>query len=381
MLGRDAVLGCRIAVQNTTCSSTIRLLPLPSNFNLKHSMTLSGPIRVFLLGAIFFSVFSACSNDNDIPRPDISGVKIDFKLDRFEQDIFALDTTRLQEGMQQLLGKYPTMLPLFCNEIIHDQSNPNETPREALGSFLSTSQIRLLYDTVQQVYGNLAWLEKDLTQMFRYYKYYFPEKPTPQVVTMISEYATDAFTAGDSLCGIGLDLFLGESYPGYDPDVFPYFLRRQFKKEYIPVRLAKAVAQNCSDGPSGQRLLDIMLHNGKELYLVDCLLPEVPDSLKMGYTRTQMEGCYANEAEVWARLLSEKLLYSTDFDKIRKLITPSPNAPVVFQEAPGEIGNWVGLRIIKAYMKRYPETTIQELFRMSDSQKFLEMAKYKPRRD
>ncbi|MCC7466039.1 MAG: hypothetical protein IT261_07210 [Saprospiraceae bacterium] len=344
-------------------------------------MTLSGLIRLFLSGAVFLSIFSACSNDNDIPRPDISGVKIDFKLDRFEQDIFALDTTRLQEGMQQLLGKYPTMMPLFCNEIIHDQSNPNETPREALGSFLSTSQIRFLYDTVQQVYGNLDWLEKDLTQMFRYYKYYFPEKPTPQVVTMISEYATDAFTAGDSLCGIGLDLFLGEAYPGYDPDVFPYFLRRQFNKEYIPVRLAKAVAQNCSDGPSGQRLLDIMLSNGKELYLVDCLLPDVPDSLKMGYTRAQMEGCYANEAEVWARLLSEKLLYSTDFDKIRKLVTPSPNAPVVFQEAPGEIGNWVGLRIVKAYMKRYPQTTMQELFRMTDSQKFLEMAKYKPKRD
>ena len=311
----------------------------------------------------------------------MSKIKVDVQLLRFEQDIFALDTTNLQMGMQNLLGKYPVMLPLFCNEIIHDQSNPKETPREALSAFLSFPQVRHLNDTVQQVYGDLGWLEKDLNQMFRYYKYYFPKKPTPQVVTMISEFATDAFTAGDSLCGIGLDMFLGETYPGYDPDVFPYFMRRQFQKDYITVRLSKAIAQNCADQPPGQRLLDLMLHYGKRLYITDCLLPDVADSLKMGYTRKQMEGCYANEAEVWARMLSEKMLYSTDFDKIRKLVTPSPNAPAIFQEAPGEIGNWMGLQIVRAYMKRYPKTTMEELLALKDAQKFLELAKYKPKRD
>lgn len=300
---------------------------------------------------------------------------------RFEQDIFALDTAQLQTGMQNLLGKYPMMLPLFCNEIIHDRSNPNETPVQAMHGFLTVPQVRHLYDTVQQVYGDLKWLEEDLNQMFRYYKHYFPKKPVPQVVTMISEFATDAFTMGDSLCGIGLDMFLGENFPGYDHDLFPYFMRRQFQKEYILVRLSKALAQNCTDAAPGQRLIDLMLHNGKQLYISDCLLPDVADSLKMGYTQPQMEGCYANETEVWARLLSEKLLYSTDFDKIRKLVTPSPNAPIVFQEAPGEIGNWVGLQIVRSYMKRYPNTTMDQLLQMTDSQKFMEQAKYKPKRD
>lgn len=303
------------------------------------------------------------------------------QLLRFEQDVFALDTTQLQMGMQSLLGKYPVMLPLFCNEIIHDQSNPSETPHEALAGFVSVPQVRHLYDTVQQVYGDLRWLEKDLTQMFRYYKYYFPQKPVPQVITMVSEFATDAFTAGDSLCGIGLDMFLGEEYPGYEHDVFPYFMRRQFQKDYIMVRLSKVLAQNCTNAPSGQRLIDLIVHNGKQLYIADCLIPDVPDSLKMGYTRKQMEGCYANESAVWARLLSEKLLYSTDFDKIRKLVTPSPNAPAVFQEAPGEIGNWIGLQIVRSYMKRNPVTTMEQLLQMTDAQKFLELAKYKPKLD
>ena len=339
--------------------------------------------RFFSVVALTLLFFTACGDDKRTPRPDVSDIKVEVQLLRFEQDIFSLDTSQLQIGMQNLLGKYPLMLPLFCNEIIHDQSNPSETPRQALGGFLSVPQVRHLYDTVQQVYGDLRWLEKDLNQMFRYYKYYFPDKPVPQVVTMISEFATDAFTAGDSLCGIGLDLFLGENYPGYDPDVFPFFMRRQFQKDYITVRLAKAIAQNRADGaPAAQktRLLDLMLHNGKQLYITDCLLPDVADSLKMGYTRAQMEGCNANEAEVWARMLSEKLLYSTDFDQIRKLVTPSPNAPAIFQEAPGEIGNWVGWQIVRSYMKRNPNTTMDQLLQMNDAQRFLELAKYKPKR-
>jgi hypothetical protein len=148
----------------------------------------------------------------------------------------------------------------------------------------------------------------------------------------------------------------------------------------MTVRLAKALAQNIAELPAEQRLLDLMLYNGKILYITDCLLPETPDSLKMGYTAAQMAGCNANEQEAWARLLDQKLLYSTDFQKIRKLINPSPNAPVLFQEAPGEVGNWLGWQIVKAWVKRNPNASMRDLLNFRDAQKFLEAAKYKPKR-
>lgn len=316
-------------------------------------------------------------------HPDVSDIKVDVRIQRFDRDFFALDTNNLEAGMQQLSQKYPVMFPLFAVNIIHDQTNPKETPAEAVTGFLRSPQIHRVYDTVQQVYGDLSRLETDLNKMFRYYKYYFPQKPVPEVVTMVSEFATDVFTAGDSLCGIGLDMFLGENYPAYfaNPNTEPAYIRRQFRQEYIPVRLAKAIAQNILDAPPGERLLDQMLQNGKMLYIVDGLLPDVPDSLKMGYTREQMEGCYANEQGVWARLLEQNLLYSTDAKKLRKLVSPSPNAPVVFQEAPGEIGNWIGWQIVKAYMERNPDTSMDALLQFTDAQKFLEQARYKPRRN
>ena len=132
-------------------------------------------IVLFLTGSIFWN---SCGNDRNVP--DVSGIQVDIKVQRFEKDLFALDTAHLEEGMAQLMQKYPDMLPLFAQTVIHDQTNRDETPLQAVGGFLRAPQVRQLYDTVQTVYGDLSWLERDLTQMFKYYKYYFPEKPVPQ---------------------------------------------------------------------------------------------------------------------------------------------------------------------------------------------------------
>ncbi len=347
---------------------------------MNFSKNIAKVVRYGLAASVFVLLFG-CGQGSDRNAPDVSGIDVNIKIRRFEQDLFALDTNNLSAGMAQLAQKYPSLFQLFTENIIRDQRNPKETAEQALRGFVSAPEAHMLYDTVQQVYGDLRWLEKDLTQMFRYYKYYFPQKPVPEVATIISEYSVDAFTFGDSLCGIGLDLFLGEQYPAYNPEIFPSYIRRQFQKDYIVTRLSKALAQNTLGEVSpGTRLLDMMLYNGKMLYVLDCLLPTVSDSMKMGYTSAQMEGCIYNEQAVWARLLSQNLLYSSNFESFRKLVTPSPNAPMVFQEAPGEIGNWLGWQIVKDYMKRHPETTMEALIKMQDSQKFLEEAKYKPKR-
>jgi hypothetical protein len=328
----------------------------------------------------FLLVLTQCVNEQSKKIPDVSSIDIQVKIKRFERDLIALDTLRIAENLPPLQAQYPKMLELFTTQIIHDQGNPDETPEQALQAFLTAPPVRNLFDTVQRAFPDLSSLENDLSQMFRYYKYYLPEKPTPEVVTIVSEYATDAFTYGDSLCGIGLDMFLGEQFAGYDPQIFPAYIRRQFHPSYIPVRLAKAIAQDAVGAPKGQALLDMMLLNGKALYLANCMLPHTPDSLIMGYTRDQMAGCYSNEQGVWARLLEQNLLYSNDVSKFRKLVMPSPNAPIVFAEAPGEIGNWVGWQIVKAYMKRYPDTTMPELIAQKDAQAFLEKARYKPKK-
>lgn len=334
---------------------------------------------IFFLGLLWGS---ACSTDAGRDVPDVSHIKAEAHIMRFEQELFGLDTNNLAAGIQTLTQKYPLFFPLYVQEMIQDPRQA-QAPEAAIRTFLRDTFVQNMYTAVKKQYGgSLEWLETDLNQMFRYYKYYFPEKPVPQVVTMASAYGIGAFSVGDSLCGIGLDMFLGKEHPHYllFENTAPEYIRRQYSKAFIVVRLAKALVQNAADVQAGERLLDQMLYNGKMLYAVKCLLPQTPDSLIMGYTRPQMEGCYANELEAWSRLLDQNLLYSSDARKLNKLVNPSPNAPIIFQEAPGEIGNWLGWRIVEAYMKRHPDATMTQLFKHTDAQKFLEASKYKPRK-
>ncbi len=325
----------------------------------------------------------ACTEDSAIrsnrQKPDISAIQLDTRIERFDLDLFALDTNNLESGFATLQKKYPDFLTLYASEIIGDMQNPNETPIQALTGFLKAPELRNLYDTVQLKFPSLAKIENEVNEMLRYYKYYFPQKPTPRVVSIISEFGPDAFIYSDSGVGIGLDMFLGRNFSAY-PGLIPDYLLRTFEPEYIPVKLAKVLARDACGEASGQRLIDQMIHNGKVLYINALLTPNTPDSLIMGYTAEKMDGCFFNEQAVWKRILDEKLLYSTDRDDIRKLIEPSPNAPKVFDEAPGEIGNWIGWRIVETYMNRNPQTTIEQLIAMKDAQKLLEAAKYRPKR-
>lgn len=325
-------------------------------------------------------LLNGCSPSDSKNAPDVSGITVQVSLRRFERDLFALDTTHLEDGLRQLAQKYPDFLPYFLTRVVYDPSDPQESPQQALIQFAFAPPVRRLNDSCQAAYPDLRWLQADLEQMMRYYRYYLPKRPLPRFVTAVTEFLSDAYAVNDSLVMIGLDMFMGEDFPGYNPDDFPQYLRRQFRREYMTTKVALTLASRVVGPPPGDRILDHMINNGKILYLVDVLLPTVPDSMKMGYTQAQLEGCHANEQEVWARLLDMKVLFEPLSSKNQKIVEPSPAADNVFQEAPGEIGNWVGWQIVKAYMQRYPNTSFEDLVNLRDTQQFLEKAKYKPKR-
>ncbi|MBK8554558.1 MAG: hypothetical protein IPL65_01735 [Lewinellaceae bacterium] len=338
------------------------------------------PSTRFLFFLTFLTALAACNTDTGRKAPDVSGIPGALNIRRFDQDMFSVDTTHLKAGLEQLMQKYPDFLPFFLQEVAHDASNPKETPQEAFDGFVTAPMVRRLADSCALAFKDLQPIEKDLSQMMRYYRYYFPKMPAPGIVTAVTEFVGDAYMVNDSLMMIGLDMFLGEEFSGYNPDIFPMYLRRQFEPEYLPTKAAMALSSQVAGPPNGDRILDYMIHNGKILYIMAQLLPATPDSLLMGYTQADMEACYANEQNTWARLLNLKVLYEPLGAKNQKIVMPSPRAENVFTEAPGEIGNWIGWQIVNAYMERHPGTSMEELLAFSDAQKFMEAAKYKPKR-
>ena len=49
-------------------------------------------------------------------------------------------------------------------------------------------------------------------------------------------------------------------------------------------------------------------------------------------------------------------------------------------EAPGRTANFVGWRIVREYMQRHPQASMEDLLAVEDAQELLDRSRYKPAR-
>ena len=348
------------------------------------------PFATYLLPlALCVFIFSNCKNEDDKPdTPDVSGIKAEVKIHRFDQDIRVLDTLNTEGGVRGIEQKYPDFSNIFFEKVIGLKK-----PEDSIGAyrkdvrpFLTNPSMRGMMDTIAMTYPNFDDLQKQIQEGMRYFKHYFPKnKAITDIYTVPSAYNYPVALLSDSAMAIGLDMFLGEKHTTYEALIttYPKFISRTFRKDYLVERIFESLVSDLAGEPDrrSNRLIDYMIHNGKKLYVLDCLLPNTPDSIKLSYTREQMSGSYSNEAFTWGRILKQNLLYSTKFQDFQKLVTPSPDAPVIAAEAPGGVGNFLGWQIVKQFMKRNPRVSLVELINMRDAQKIMEGSKYKPRQE
>jgi hypothetical protein len=348
---------------------------------MKRNIIIASVLLVLAVAAYFF-IFQ--NDDNEDPIPDVSHIKTPIKIDRFDQDFFAVDTNNLSVGLVNLEKKYPLMFRAYT-EILNDRRYENPSSELILGGFLKSPYTRQLNDTVQIVYKDLGDVEKELSSAFQFFKYYFPKKNIPQVAAMVSEYSFGGMTYGDSLLVIGFDCYLGKNHSGYQAIGVPSYQSRSFDKTHLATRTMEVLIKNFSnidESNAGKRLIDIMVDNGKKLYILDKIMPYTQDSVIFDYPKSSLDWCKKNEILTWSYILNEKLLFSERKMDWDKLVNPSPMGTVKMPtESPGRVGNWIGYNIVKAYMRKFPETTFEQLLAQKDAQKILDSSKYKPKRN
>ena len=122
-----------------------------------------------------------------------------------------------------------------------------------------------------------------------------------------------------------------------------------------------------------------MVEEGKRMYVLDMVLPETADTLKTGYTASQLKGCYENEAAIWNFFIENNLLYTADPSQIRDYTNDAPRTEALGQSSPGNIGLFIGWQIVKKWMTgKAKAVTLQQLFE-ADAKQIFQQAKYKPK--
>ena len=350
---------------------------------------INGGLRVLVLLTLFFS---ACSSDKETNIPDVSDIELELDITRFEQ-LLLKDTTIDPAGINALMEAHPAFAEVYFNHVMPGAedmltSSDEEVRMQHIQAWIRHPRTRWLYDTVQQIFPDITALKEALTTAFKYGKYYFPQKETPRLYTTISDFGYFPFVyAEDSLrdgIGISLEMFLGDTFPyltytGLN-NAFSDYLTRSYNKDHIVRRTLEVWIDDLAGPPPGNRLLDLMIHNGKKLYILESLMPQAPDTVIMDYPSDKLDYVNSNEKNIWYYFTAQDMLYETSLNKIQKHIGPSPSSPGMPPEAPGNTASWLGWVIVKTYMKKHPSTTLPQLLEIKDAQLILDQSGYRPPR-
>ena len=68
---------------------------------------------LFLFLAIYFV---ACNNKKN--TPDISNIKVELAVERFDEAFFGMDTLQVDKSMNELNSKFPELLSPFLQTIV-----------------------------------------------------------------------------------------------------------------------------------------------------------------------------------------------------------------------------------------------------------------------
>jgi hypothetical protein len=128
---------------------------------------------------------------------------------------------------------------------------------------------------------------------------------------------------------------------------------------------------------AGAPLCEQMVEAGKRLYFLKQVQPNAPDSIVTGYTSAQLEGCYKSEKDIWSFFVQNNLLYQKDPSLIGDYMTDGPNTAVFGDGSPGFIGQFVGYRIVEAWLQKNKALTLDKVMR-TPAKIIFEQAKYKP---
>lgn len=332
---------------------------------------------------LFFStalLISSCVQErrDDV---DISGVKISQPFLRFERDLFSFGDTVTVENVKTLSAKYGSFFDLYCMRMIRIRYDNDSLAAIDLTHFINDADVKVIYAKTDSAFKNSDEIEKKCNDAFKHYAHYFPSKPIPQIVTYISAFNYQVITA-DSILGIGLDMYLGEQNElMYASIGIPKYMYARFTKEYILSDAIKRWFESEYDGGKvKQELLSQMIYQGKNLYATGALMPALPDTIKMGYSKNQLDWCVKNESNIWAFLIEQKLLYNTVIQEYVKYINDGPSTNGLPKESPSKIGAWIGWQIVKAYMNKNPDVTLAQLMEINDAQKILNDSGYKPKK-
>ena len=307
---------------------------------------------------------NSCGNRFEV---DISNIEAqEVKILRYEEALFSKDID------QKRIVELQESFPLFLGDIPLDT-----TQLRQLKAYVDDALLNEFYKRTQDVYPNLNNLEQELSLSFRYLKNYYPAFVNPQIYTYLSGVQDDIFYQ-DQVIMLSIDQYLGADFEVYKQLQIPRYKQYRKTNEYVVKDLLMTIALKYLPPLEADAvLLEQMLYEGKLLYFIKSMMPNIKDQILFAHTNTHLDWLQNNEGELWRYYIENELLFKSDHLAYNKFINDAPFTALLGDDSAPRTGIWLGYQIISSYVEQTDANFLQ-LMNNKQAQQILQKSKYKP---
>lgn len=330
--------------------------------------------------AMLFILACGCNDDKPLQKIEIApeAAQLTARARSFDMDLFACDFHEPMHCADSLKANYGSFFCGFVEDDLRLAECSSDSVGMLLGMFTADQQIATTHRAVMEVFSPEKRQEftNELTGVIQRWHHFFPAKPVPEIIYYCSAWNRSIATT-DSCIGIALDCYLGPNHEitkKLSPDIFPGYVKENMDEQYIISDAVKGFAAwQARNVYQPKDLLSELIFYGKIMYIAEALAPDLADSTLMSWTSKQWEWAQGGEEEVWKTLANEKTMYHSKPFEINKWFADGPftSATGIPQQSAPQIGVWMGWNIIRSYMKKYPEVTLEALLSETDHQRLL----------
>jgi hypothetical protein len=346
-------------------------------------------IMKYFFSILVVAILASCNSGEKIP--DVSDIKVEITTKRFEKDFFTMDTSNMDASLTKLQNEYPEFFPDFLEGLLGIDSKMIQSGEANLAIKSFRNSYSQLYDSSKIVFSDFSNNVKEIKSGLQFVKYYFPSYKLPtQIVTFIApldaSFKTSFGLQGDiinsNVLGAGLQLHMGSNFSFYNSEqgqqLYPTYISKRFEPNTIAINCMKNIVDDMfPEKVIDKSLVQQMVEKGKRLYLLSKFLPREDEFKIIGYTKEQLKNVYKNERVIWDLFVQNNLLQTIDENIIKNYIGESPKTQELGDASPGNIGAFAGWQIVKKYMQKNPELSLQKLM-ATDNDVIFQEAKYKP---
>jgi hypothetical protein len=236
--------------------------------------------------------------------------------------------------------------------------------------------MQMMMEDLETEFSDFNVIEEQLIDVFKRLKYHLPNSPQPNKIITYNGAFTFGVVSTDSVIGIGLDMYLGAQNRLVREIRFPQYMKDKMNRDYLTLDVAQSwLMTNVLGDDQGETFLSTMIYYGKLRYILKALMPKTEDHIIMRYNPEEYDFAEASEFEIWEYLIEMNWIYSIDMKVKLRFFEEAPST-VGIDGSPGRIGQYMGWKMVKAYMEENDDVTIEQLLLETNDAKILK--EYKP---